>query len=218
MGLTTGWTGLPWLLLVSAICIARQMTDHSDEQSQMNRGMRVSNAYPKDAPELVRQQSADQKNSRFKWGLGSVFTVMVIAAAVSGCGSGGKSDKADSAANAPASAGAGASRGAAPTGKGTADAAPTPKAKSTVLTLTGSGTKNTSAFKGGDDWTLSYTFDCTKAMAAVDGKGNFMVFDKNDKLVNEMDKTGKGTTSQHTAGSHQLQIVSECAWTVQVTG
>ncbi|MFJ2020796.1 hypothetical protein [Streptomyces nodosus] len=89
---------------------------------------------------------------------------------------------------------------------------------STLLTLSGSGTKNASAFKAGDEWTLSYTFDCTKAMAAVGGKGNFIVFDKEDKLVNELDKSGKGSTQQHTAGTHQLQIISECEWTVKVTG
>ncbi|MEV5598014.1 hypothetical protein [Streptomyces sp. NPDC052496] len=171
----------------------------------------MSNFHPKDGPEAVRQQPAEKKNGRFKRGIGGSLAAIMIVAAASGCGSDDKSDSNKPAASAPASAKAEASHKAAP--------APTPKAKpTTVLSLTGSGIKNTSTFKVGNEWTLSYTFDCTEAMKAVDGKGNFIVFDKNDKLVNEMGKTGKGSIQQHTPGTRQLQIISECEWTVKVTG
>ncbi len=176
----------------------------------MNKGMRVSNFHPKDGSKAVRQQLADKKNGRFKRGIGGSLAAIMFVAAVSGCGSNDKSDKGKSTASAPASTSS---------AEASHKAAPTPKAKpATVLALTGSGTKNTSAFKVGDEWTLSYTFDCTKAMRAVGGKGNFIVFDKNDKIVNELDKTGKGSTQQHTPGTRQLQIISECDWTVKVTG
>ncbi|UNO42519.1 hypothetical protein [Streptomyces sp. MST-110588] len=177
----------------------------------------MSDFRPKTGPKAGRRQPAEKRNGRFKRGLGGSLAVIVFAAAVSACGSddksakGDKGDKDKPAASAPASTSAEASHKAAPT--------PTHKAKpTTVLALKGFRTKNTSAFMVGGEWTLSYTFDCTKAMAAVDGKGNFIVFEKNDKLVNELGKTGKGSIQQHTPGTHQLQIISECDWTVKVTG
>ncbi|WP_445527338.1 hypothetical protein [Streptomyces cyslabdanicus] len=181
----------------------------------------MSNSCPKDGPETAWQRSAERKKEgRSTWGFGGLLAVVVIGAAVSGCGSDDKSDKsdgADPAASAPASPSAKESEEA-PAATTAADPAPTQKAEpTTVLTLTGSGTKDTKAFKVGDEWTLSYTFDCTKAMAAVGGKGNFIVFDKEDKLVNEMDKTGKSSSTQHTSGNRRLQIISECDWTVKVT-
>ncbi|MFI9599371.1 hypothetical protein ACIHCX_05700 [Streptomyces sp. NPDC052043] len=178
----------------------------------------MSNPCPKDGPETAWQRSAERKKEgRSTRGFGGLLAVVVIGAAVSGCGSDDKSDKADSAASAPASPSAKASEEA-PAATHAADPAPTQKAEpTTVLTLTGSGTKDTKAFKVGEEWTLSYTFDCTKAMAAVGGKGNFIVFDKEDKLVNELDKTGKGSSTQHTSGTRRLQIISECDWSAKVT-
>ncbi|MGX4689953.1 hypothetical protein [Streptomyces sp. JNUCC 63] len=188
-------------------------------QLQMNRGDEGVQPFSEGWPVTGRQQPAEKKGGRFKWRFGGLLAVVVIVAAVSGCGSDDKSDKADSTASAPASPSAEASQKAAPAATRKAAPAPTHEAEpTTVLALTGSGTKNTSAFKVGDKWTLSYAFDCTKAMGAVDGKGNFIVFDKNDKLVNEMDKSGKGSTPQHTSGTRQLQIISECDWTVKVAG
>ncbi|KOU05500.1 hypothetical protein ADK86_07215 [Streptomyces sp. NRRL F-5755] len=172
--------------------------------------MRVTNFHPKDGSEAGRQQLAEKKNGLFKRGIGGSLAAIMFVVAVSGCGSNDKSDKGKSTASAPASTSL---------AEASHKAAPMHKAKpATVLALTGSGTKDTSAFKVGDEWTLSYTFDCTKAMRAVHGKGNFIVFDKNDKIVNELDKTGKGSTKQHTPGTRQLQIISECDWTVKVTG
>ncbi|MFH8411223.1 hypothetical protein ACH4FX_41625 [Streptomyces sp. NPDC018019] len=174
-------------------------------QPQTNKGMKVSDFQPKDG-----RQPTDKKNRRIKWGIDGSLAAVMFVAAVSGCESGGKSDKDKSTASTAASMPAEASHKAAP--------APTHKAQPiTVLALTGSGTKNTSAFKVGDEWTLSYTFDCGKAMHAVAGKGNFIVFDKNDKIVNQLDKSGKGSTQQHTPGTRRLQIISECDWTVKVT-
>jgi hypothetical protein len=180
--------------------------------------MRVSNSCPKDGPETEKHQSAEKRGGRFRRGFGGLLAVAAIAAAVSGCGSDDTGDKANSTAGTPASPSAEASRETTPA---TPEAAPTPTPKAkptTVLALTGSGTKKTSAFKVGDEWTLSYTFDCTKAMAAVGGEGNFIVFDKTDKIVNELDKSGKGSTPQHAPGTRQLHIISECDWTVKVTG
>ncbi|MFF7144715.1 hypothetical protein ACFZB5_26430 [Streptomyces nodosus] len=179
--------------------------------------MRVSNPCLKDGLETGRQSAGKKEGGRFGRGFGGLLAVVLIAAAVSGCGGDDKSDKSDKA-DSTASTPAAPASPSAETSPETGPAATHQAEPSTLLTLSGSGTKNASAFKAGDEWTLSYTFDCTKAMAAVGGKGNFIVFDKEDKLVNELDKSGKGSTQQHTAGTHQLQIISECEWTVKVTG
>jgi hypothetical protein len=97
----------------------------------------------------------------------------------------------------------------APTTKAAAPAKPT-----VVLTAHGSGIKNTAPFTTGDNWTVTYTFDCTGFGQA----GNFMVSDENDMpLVNELKLKGTGSTPQYNAGTHHLQINSECDWTLTVT-
>jgi hypothetical protein len=95
-------------------------------------------------------------------------------------------------------------------------AAAAPVTKTVVLRQSGSGTLNTKSFTVGADWSLSYTFDCSGFDS--DG-GNFQVFEDGglDVLANAMAVTGGETTYQHAdAGTHYLEINSECEWSVTV--
>jgi hypothetical protein len=90
----------------------------------------------------------------------------------------------------------------------------TASAPQTLLSLTGSGIKNTAQFTTGDSWTLSYTYDCSD----FGGTGNFIVSDETGMpLVNELQDKGSGSSPQYSAGTHHLEINSECKWTVKVT-
>ncbi|MCQ4084351.1 hypothetical protein NGB36_28160 [Streptomyces sp. RB6PN25] len=91
---------------------------------------------------------------------------------------------------------------------------PTPTAAPTVvMTDSGSGIKNTPSFTVGGNWTLQYTFNC----AALGQPGNFIVTDETGMpLANELKSQGSGQDPQYDAGTHHLQINSECDWTVKV--
>jgi hypothetical protein len=99
----------------------------------------------------------------------------------------------------------------------TTAAAPQPK---TLLTLKGSGIKKSATFTTGDEWILKYTYDCSN----FGSSGNFQVYLYTDGtmggvLVNELAAKGNDTAPQHgDAGSHYLEMNSECSWTVTVTG
>ena len=104
----------------------------------------------------------------------------------------------------------------APAASTTAAGAPAPAAKpKTLLTLKGTGIKNSAQFTTAGNWTLAYTFDC----ASFGSAGNFMVSDETGMpLVNELKAKGNGNTPQYTPGQHHLEVNSECDWTVTVTG
>ncbi|MEY9965336.1 hypothetical protein ABIA33_003378 [Streptacidiphilus sp. MAP12-16] len=93
--------------------------------------------------------------------------------------------------------------------------APAPAKPKTLLTLKGTGIKNSAQFTAAGNWTLAYTFDC----ASFGSQGNFMVSDETGMpLVNELKTKGAGSSPQYNAGQHHLEINSECDWTVTVTG
>jgi Protein of unknown function (DUF4232) len=94
-----------------------------------------------------------------------------------------------------------------------------------LLSLNGNGIKNSKPFTAsGDSLVLAYTFDCK----AFGHAGNFAVtlYDQSGLAllaggVNELAKSGKDTQTAYIANTtapFHLEINSECAWTVTVTG
>jgi Protein of unknown function (DUF2510) len=95
--------------------------------------------------------------------------------------------------------------------------APSPAA-STVATFTGSGQENTPRFTVTSTWKLVYSFSCSDFGQA----GNFIVredggADSSGVSVNDLAVSKSASTwGYDDAGSHYLQIDSECAWKVRV--
>jgi hypothetical protein len=99
---------------------------------------------------------------------------------------------------------------------------PAPPKPKTIYTLKGKGIKKTAKFTTPDEWTLRYTYDCSKFLG---GTGNFVVTENDgggglqDLLVNELDKKGNDSVPQHNdSGEHYLEVNSECSWTITVVG
>ena len=102
-------------------------------------------------------------------------------------------------------------------------AAPTkPAASKTVLTAKGTGTKNTARFTTSGDWTIHWSYDCSKTFG---GEGNFIVnvYDGSEESfsadgVNELGKKGADTSPVYDdPGQHHLSVASECLWQLTVT-
>ncbi|MGH3206859.1 MAG: hypothetical protein ACRDNO_03780, partial [Trebonia sp.] len=136
-------------------------------------------------------------------GLGALVVLIVILAAP-------HSSPPSSSSSSPA---VGQSQAAAP-----ASSAPAVAAVKTVATFSGSGIKNTPRFTVSSTWKLAYTYDCS----AMDGTGNFIVdedggADLNGATVDELGAGGSSSTMVYgDAGTHYLQVNSECSWTVKV--
>ena len=150
-------------------------------------------------------------------GIGGGFVALIVIGAVA---SGGKNTSTSTATSSTTGAAPGAAPAAAPATS--AAAAPTAQAvpaKTVVLKLSGSGTKNTKTFTTGADWSIAYTFDCS----SFGSQGNFQVMVYTDGQiadapVNALSANGNDTTYEHSAaGSHYLEVNSECSWTVTVT-
>ncbi|WP_037606244.1 hypothetical protein [Streptacidiphilus rugosus] len=103
---------------------------------------------------------------------------------------------------------------------GAGAAAPTTAAASPagpLLKVSGNGIKNTKQFTTGDNWTINYTYDCSKIFG---GNGNFQVYvdyPNGDIPVNELGAKGASSSTATGAGTHTLKVASECPWTVTVT-
>jgi hypothetical protein len=88
----------------------------------------------------------------------------------------------------------------------------------TVATFSGSGIENTPKFTVTDTWKLDYTFDCS----SFGTSGNFIVnedggADFTGASVNELGAGKSGSTYAYgDAGTHYLQVNSECSWSVKV--
>lgn len=97
-------------------------------------------------------------------------------------------------------------------------APPAATAGKTVATFSGSGIQNTAKFTVTDTWKLSYSFDCS----GFGSSGNFIVnedggSDFNGASVNELGSGKSGSTYAYgDAGTHYLQVNSECSWNVKV--
>jgi surface rod structure-forming protein G len=90
-----------------------------------------------------------------------------------------------------------------------------------LLDIRGSGIRQTQKFTASGDWTLTYTFDCSN----FGMQGNFQVYIYNDDGSlstdggpNDLATNGGTTDYYYDAGTHYLEINSECAWHVTVNG
>jgi hypothetical protein len=94
----------------------------------------------------------------------------------------------------------------------------------TLLTLSGSGVKDSQPFTAsGDKADLAYTFDCTSHGSA--GHFTQSLYDRNGVTLDavnytlaESDKDSETIYLSNTAGLYHLSINSDCAWSVTVTG
>jgi hypothetical protein len=99
-----------------------------------------------------------------------------------------------------------------------ATTAPPVTAGKTVATFSGSGIENTPKFTVTDTWKLDYSFDCS----GFGGSGNFIVnedggSDFSGASVNGLGLGKSGSTFAYgDAGTHYLQVNSECSWSVKV--
>ncbi|MDH6113626.1 hypothetical protein P3T36_005211 [Kitasatospora sp. MAP12-15] len=174
---------------------------------------------PQGPPPGWGQQPPVQKKKRGKGGcLGcaGVLAVIVVIAVAAGAGKSSSGSKTAAPAALPAAQAPAAQAPAVqqPTAQAPAAQAPPPAAPAVVLQASGSGIKNTAQFTVGDQWTLAYTVDCS----TFGQSGNFIVSDESGMpLVNELKDKDSGSSPQYNAGTHHLEINSECAWTVTVT-
>lgn len=95
-------------------------------------------------------------------------------------------------------------------------AAATPARAHSVATFTGSGIRNTEKFTVTDTWKLVYSFNC----ANFGQSGNFQVYEDGGftgVTVNELSAGKSGSTWAYSdAGTHYLQVNSECDWTLKI--
>ena len=148
---------------------------------------------------------------------GSVVALVIIGAALSSHGSTpppaaatGAPPVASSATVQPASAAPPATKAA---------AKPAVAKAAVVAKFSGSGQENTARFTVSSTWKLSYSFNCS----AFGGSGNFIVFedggnDFSGVSVNALAASKTGTSWAYSdAGTHYLEVDSECAWSMTVT-
>jgi hypothetical protein len=114
------------------------------------------------------------------------------------------------------SAGSTATQAAAPSSAPGTTAPPPPSfTPHTVATYSGSGIENTPKFTVTASWKLAYSFDCSNFGTS----GNFQVFEDGgfNILTNDLAASKSASTMQYSdAGTHYLQINSECSWTVKI--
>jgi hypothetical protein len=88
----------------------------------------------------------------------------------------------------------------------------------TVATFSGSGVQKTAMFTVTATWKLVYSFSCS----AFGRAGNFAVLedggsDFNGVTINDLAMSKSASSwAYNDAGSHYLEIDSECAWKVEV--
>jgi hypothetical protein len=93
-----------------------------------------------------------------------------------------------------------------------------PAAARTVATFTGSGEENTPRFTVTATWKLAYSFSC----AAFGSAGNFAVSEDGDSdfnglSVNDLAMSKHASTWAYgDAGTHYLEVDSECSWKMKV--
>src|ERR1700733_6700677 len=144
-------------------------------------------------------------------GLIAFGAIVIIAIAANAAGSSSSStDAAGVATTAPTPPSAAAT--AAPSSA----AATTAPAAHTVATYSGSGIENTPQFTVTDTWKLDYSFDCSD----FGSSGNFIVMEDGTfgaMSVNGLAMSKSGSSyAYNDAGTHYLEINSECSWTVKI--
>jgi hypothetical protein len=90
-------------------------------------------------------------------------------------------------------------------------------ATNTVATFTGSGTESTAKFTVKATWKLQYSFNCSN----FGQTGNFAVLEDGGQdinlTVNDVALSKSGSTwAYNDAGTHYLEIASQCDWKVKV--
>jgi hypothetical protein len=94
--------------------------------------------------------------------------------------------------------------------------APAAAVAKTVATFSGSGITNTAKFTVSSTWELKYSFDCSN----FGESGNFIVMEDGSfgaLSVNVLSLKKAGSSyAYNDAGTHYLEVNSECAWTVKV--
>lgn len=160
---------------------------------------------PQYAPQPPQQAPRKSRKGIAFLGCGGLFALFVIIAVVAGSHS--------SSSSAPPAV---QSSAAVPPVHSAAPAK-APAAK-TVATFSGSGTQKTAPFTATSTWVLSYSFDCS----SFGYKGNFQVFtdggsDFNGVSVNDLAMSKSASTyAYNDAGTHYLEVNSECSWTMKV--
>jgi len=96
---------------------------------------------------------------------------------------------------------------------------PPAAAPDALLSLSGSGSKSTQVMDVPDEWSLSWSYDCSD----FGNEGNFQVYVLNSdgspaaaQGVNQLGNSGSDTEYFHQGGKLYLEINSECNWTIQV--
>jgi hypothetical protein len=160
-----------------------------------------------------------------RWGFWRWIIVILVALVVIGTignalGAGRGASPTPGAAEVTATATASSSPTAAPTP--TVRPTPTPLVTPTpaprpLLDLKGSGIQRSAKFTTAGDWTITWSYDCSKYPG---GTGVFQIYVKGDTLdvaANELGKSGSGTQPEYTgAGTFYLEMNSVCAWHVVV--
>jgi hypothetical protein len=95
---------------------------------------------------------------------------------------------------------------------------PTPALR-LLLDLKGSGIQRSAKFTTAGDWTITWSYDCSKYPG---GTGIFQIYVKGDTVdvaTNGLGQSGSGTQPEYTgAGTFYLEMNSVCAWRVIVKG
>ena len=139
-------------------------------------------------------------------GIGVIIIIAIIASAAGSGGGGSKPANADHPTAAASSA---------PT-------QPAAAAPATLLQTSGNGDKQTAEFTAAGDWGLAYSWDCTKFGTAGTFAAMIYGHDGHPSLSNQGPDSngmkGSDVTHEHHGGTYYLSIISECDWSVTVTG
>jgi hypothetical protein len=93
--------------------------------------------------------------------------------------------------------------------------------QTSIMNISGTGTKTTQKFTVLGDWDLQWIYDCSKFYG---GQGNLQVMVYNgdgsislaNNLVNQLGSKDQGVENYHTGGTFYLVVNSECGWGIQV--
>lgn len=131
------------------------------------------------------------------------LTVIIASAASSGGGGGG-------------------SKPAASSDTSSSSAAQQPAAPQTLLQQAGSGDTQTASFTAAGDWDLAYSYDCSKfgtqgnfAVEIMGSDGAMSLSNVGPDVIGEK---GQDVSHEHHGGTYYLTVISECDWSVTVTG
>jgi hypothetical protein len=163
-----------------------------------------------------RPSNRPSKKRRWPYVLGVAIVAIISFAIGDAAGGSGKTASPSSPSSAAAAQSAPVSSSPAPRAKASAAAPAQPRV---LARFKGSGIQNTSRFTvaGSGNWELKWSYNC----ASFGDSGNFIVGEDGDNdfngaSVNELGPRGHGVTHIYgDAGSHYLDVNSECDWTLK---